>query len=115
MSKLEIAKVVLDGNLTGGFKQEYRINIMPPEVVDDKLLCTKLEVALITPGKDKKEVYHSLRFSEPGQARIFLLKFAEAYGRFVKANGLDGVYPPGLCKMMGGRVEEKVMVGLKGE
>ena len=85
--KVELAK----GELQGGLKdstQVYRINWLPRVFQDGKVVyLEKIEFALITPTSDGESSYHSLRFLDPEQVRLFIFDLVKAYAYFKKERG----------------------------
>jgi hypothetical protein len=83
--KIEIAKGEFKGNLKDS-QQKYFINYLPQVITDDKIVYfDKIELALITPSNDGESSYHSLRFNDPAQLRLFLFDIIRAFAYFKKA------------------------------
>lgn len=69
--------------------QKYRINYIHPVYENQILKYTgKIELAFITPAKNDKDVaYHSLRFTDPNQVKMFINNLMIAYAYFLKRQG----------------------------
>jgi hypothetical protein len=69
--------------------QKYRINYIHPVYENEVLKYTgKIELAFITPAKNKDDVvYHSLRFTDPDQVKMFINELMIAYAYFLKRMG----------------------------
>jgi hypothetical protein len=91
IKRVNLSSNELKGGLTDPNRtQKYLTNyVLPREGMgqDDE----KVEFVLITPRKDNngniKEFYNSLRFNEPNQIKIPILKLAAAYAFFLKKKG----------------------------
>jgi len=85
------------GELKGGLLEEgknqvYKINYMPAEDIEDKHYDQKIEFVLLTPtkpreGEPDRMNYSSLRFTNPEQLRLVIVKMAKGYAYFKKEKG----------------------------
>ena len=108
---------ICDIELVGGLsvlKQRYKINYLPKAVIDGKEYCSKIEFALMMPDKSGTVSYTSLRFTEPGQVRVFIIQMVKAYGRFLRESKPFSEIMH-LPNWMGKVVTEKLMTAIKGE
>lgn len=114
--KIEIAKGEFSGNLKD-MVQHYKINFLPRVVEDGKVKYTeKLEIALITPGKDGESSYHSLRMCSSGQLRMFILDCIKGLAFFHNQEGvLNGFTQLSIPSQLNKQVIEIFKDELKGD